>query len=173
MQTINLDYGDGLMPVELPNHATVVQYGKTYQDPPAVDPWDATRQALEKPLGMKPLRELVKAGDKVVISFPDRVKGGAHPEAHRRVAIPMIVEICQEAGVALENISLLCAVGLHRHNTLDELLWYLGKDIVDNFWPDRLLMHDAEDPNAIVNLGTDDMGNVVTCNKALVEADLA
>ncbi|MBC8449798.1 MAG: DUF2088 domain-containing protein [Chloroflexi bacterium] len=172
MPEILLDYGDGLMPVRVPDGATVVRYGETYVDPPEVDPWEATRQALENPLGMPPLRELAKPGDKVVIAFPDRVKGGAHPRAHRRVSIPLILEALQDAGVELDNITLLCAMGLHRKNTLEELYWYLGKNIVDAFWPDRLVMHDAEDPNGILDLGTDEMGNVVTCNRLAAEADL-
>jgi len=133
MQEVVLDYGDGMMPVSVPDHAVVVRYGQTFTDPPEVDPFEATRYALQNPLGMKPLRELAKAGDKVVIAFPDRVKGGAHPRAHRRVAIPLIGEILRGAGVAPEDIVLLCAVGLHRHNTYHELLWYLGKDIVNAF----------------------------------------
>jgi len=172
MQDVVLDYGDRVMPVTVPASAMVVRYGETFVDPPEVDPSEATRLALENPLGMKPLRELAKAGDKVVISFPDRVKGGAHPRAHRRVAIPIIVEILIEAGVDLEDIILLCANGLHRHSTHQELLWYLGKDIVNLFWPDRILMHDAANPVGIVNLGTDEMGNVVDCNRVLAESDL-
>lgn len=173
MQDVSLDYGDGLMTVQLPDDATVVRYGTTYEDPPEVNPWEATRQALANPVGMPPLRELAKPGDNVVIAFPDRVKGGTHSKAHRKVAIPLIIETLREAGVPLENITLLCAMGLHRHNTLSELYWYLGKEIVDAFWPDRLVMHDAEDPNGIVHLGKDEMGNVVTCNKLVAEADLS
>jgi hypothetical protein len=172
MQEVILDYGDSVMPVHVPSSATVVRYGVTFTDPPEVDPFEATRQALQSPLGMKPLRELAKAGDRVLIAFPDRVKGGAHPKAHRRVAIPIIVETLREAGVALEDIVLLCAVGLHRHNTYQELLWYLGKDILNAFWPDRLIMHDASDPAGIVDLGMDEMGNAVDCNRLLAESDL-
>jgi nickel-dependent lactate racemase len=168
-----LDYGDGLMPAQLPDNATVVRYGETYDDPPEVDPWEATREALENPVGMLPLRELVKPGYKVVVAFPDRVKGGEHPRAHRRVSIPMVVEALREAGVELNNVTLVCAVGLHRKNTLEELYGYLGKEIVDAFWPDRLVMHDAEDPNGILDLGTDEMGNTITCNRLVAEADLA
>lgn len=173
MQEVLLDYGDQSMPVQVPDSATVVRYGETYVDPPGVDPWQATRDALEKPLGMPPLRELVKPGDKVVVAFPDRVKGGAHPQAHRRVSIPLLLETLQDAGVQLNNITLLCAMGLHRKNTLEELYWYLGKDIVNAFWPDRLVMHDAEDPHGILDLGSDEMGNTVTCNRLIAEADLA
>ena len=172
MKEVILDYGDGVMPVELPDSAVVFRYGESYKDPPEVDPWEATRQALENPVGSPPLRELAKAGDKVVIAFPDRVKGGAHPAAHRKVCIPIIVEILQEAGVALEDITLVCAMGLHRKNNYEELLWYLGKDIVDAFWPDRIAMHDAADPAGIVEYGEDAMGNTITCNRLVAEADL-
>jgi hypothetical protein len=172
MQDVLLDYGDSQMNVQVPKGAKVVRYGETYQDPPEVDPNVATREALESPLGMPPLSELAKAGDKVVIAFPDRVKGGSHPNAHRRVSIPIIVEILQGSGVKLEDVTLLCAVGLHRHNTLAELYEYLGRDVVDAFLPDRIVMHDAEDPNRIIDFGEDDMGNSVTCNRLMAEADL-
>ena len=111
------------MPVELPDTACVVRYGQTYSDPPEVDSHEATGRALEKPLGFAPLRELGGANKRVVIGFPDRVKGGVHPNCHRRVAIPLIVEELLKGGTRLENITLLCCMGLHRKNTLEE---YIG-----------------------------------------------
>jgi nickel-dependent lactate racemase len=173
MQQVSLDYGDGKMEVELPDSATVVVPGVMYQDPPEVDPWESTRQALARPLGMPPLKELAGPGKRVVIAFPDKVKGGTHATSHRQVSIPLIVEELTRAGVERENISLVCAIGLHRKNPRSELYEYLGRDIVDAFWPDRLLMHDAEDPAGIVDLGTDEMGNVVQVNRRVAEADLA
>ena len=172
MKSVQLDYGDSFMTVDLPDTATVVEYGKTYTDPSGIDAREAVISALKHPHGMPPLRELGGPDKKVVIGFPDRVKGGAHPRAHRKVAIPLIVEELLKAGTKLENISLLCCIGLHRMNTLEEWYWYLGKDIVDQFWPDRLLNHDGDSPD-IVDLGTDDMGNVVQCNRLMAEADLA
>ncbi len=172
MKAVVLDYGDGVLPVELPDSAEVLRYGESYIDPPTADPWMATRWALENPFGSAPLRELAKAGDKVAIAFPDRVKGGAHAAAHRKVCIPIIVEILLASGVALEDITLVCAMGLHRKNNYEELRWYLGPEIVDSFWPDRIVMHDAADPSGIVELGTDEMGNVITCNRLMSEADL-
>jgi nickel-dependent lactate racemase len=171
MKNIHLDYGDTLLPVDLPDSAMVVEYGKTYTDPPGIDPAEAVRTALKNPLGFPPLRELGGADKKVVIGFPDRVKGGAHPNAHRRTAIPIIIEELLKCGTKLENISLVCCIGLHRMNTVEEWYWYLGKDIVDRFWPDRLFNHDAEAAD-LLDLGTDDMGNVVQCNRMMAEADL-
>jgi hypothetical protein len=107
----------------------------------------------------------------VVIGFPDRVKGGFRRDSHRRVAIPLIVEELLKSGTRIEDITLLCCMGLHRKNTLEEWCWYLGKEIVDRFWPGRLINHDAEAPD-LCDFGRDGMGNVVQCNRLMAEADL-
>lgn len=173
MKQVLVEYGDAKLPVEVPDHATVFTVGVDNQDPPEVDPFEATTQALANPLGMSPLSRLGKRGSKVVIAFPDRVKGGTHELAHRKVSIPLIVAELRRAGVLDRDIKLVCAMGLHRKNTKDELYSYLGRAIVDEFWPDRLVMHDAEDPDGIVEYGTDEMGNVVNVNRDVAEADLA
>lgn len=171
MKEILLDYGDTHMRVELPDTAVVVRYGETYTDPPEVDPFEFTHKALDNPSGFPPLRELGGPDKKVVIGFPDRVKGGFHHNSHRRMAIPIIVEELLKGGTQLENITLLCCMGLHRKNTLEEWYWYLGKEIVDRFWPNRLVNYDAEAPE-LCDFGTDKMGNVVQCNRLMAEADL-
>ena len=171
MQEVLLDYGDGKMRVELPDSATVFQLSKLDADPPSVDPAAAVRRALDKPLGLPPLKELGGPGKKVVIGFPDRVKGGAHAQSHRKTALPMIIADLVQAGTRVEDITLLCAVGLHRHNTYKEWCGYLGKELVDRFWPDRIVNHDAEAPD-LCDFGQDDMGNVVQVNRLLYDADL-
>ena len=171
MENVLLDYGDGKMSVELPDNATVVRYGQTYVDPPEADAHAAVQRALEKPLGFPPLRQMGGPTKKVVIGFPDRVKGGVHPNCHRKVAIPLIVQELLKGGTRIENITLLCCMGLHRKNTLEEWNWYLGRDIVDRFWPDRLVNHDVEAPD-LCDFGTDAMGNRVQCNRLMAEADV-
>ena len=171
MQTIELDHGTSRMAVELPDSAVVVRYGQTYTDPPSVDPLAATRDALDAPLGLPPLTELAGPGRTAVIVFPDRVKGGAHPLAHRRVAIPAIVDDLLRGGCRIEDVSLLCAQGLHRRNTHEEWLEYLGPEIVDRFWPERITNHDAEGDD-LLDLGQDKMGNVVQTHRAIAEADI-
>lgn len=171
MQEILLDYGDGKMPVQLPDTATVVRYGVTYNDPPAVDPVAATRRALEQPVGSPPLKALAGPGKKVVIGFPDRVKGGTQAQSHRKTSIPLILETLLSAGTRLEDITLVCATGLHRMNTVEEFRSYLGDQVVDQFLPGRLVNHDAESPD-LCDFGTDEIGNVVQCNRLFAEADL-
>lgn len=171
MKHVDLDYGTTKMSVELPDSAKVVRYGETYTDPLGVDPIAATRAALDAPLEMSPLKELAGPGKTAVIVFPDRVKGGAHKLAHRRVCIPMIVEDLIAGGCRLEDISLVCAQGLHRRNTYEEWLWYLGPEIVNQFWPDRIINHDAEGPH-LINLGEDVMGNPVQSNSIVTNCDI-
>lgn len=172
MQEVNLDYGDSAMSVQLPDTAIIVEYGKTYTDPGGVDPESAVRRAISNPHNFPPLRELGGAAKRVVIGFPDRVKGGGQKNSHRRVAIPIVIEELIKSGTKLENISLVCAVGLHRKNTLEEWYGYLGREITNNFWPDRLINHDADSAD-LHDFGVDDMGNVVQCNRDIADADLS
>jgi nickel-dependent lactate racemase len=171
---IELEYGDGTMEAALPDDAVVVDPGPHPNDPaPLADPLRATADALDAPLGIPPIGELIGPGSRVVIAFPDRVKGGTHDTAHRRVTIPLLLDRLAAAGVAEDDITLICAIGLHRKNTRDEMREYLGDAIVDRIPPERLVNHDPEDPDGIVSLGTTRHGDVVEVNRAVVEADLA
>lgn len=172
MQDVPLQYGDGEMTASLPDSATVVRYGQTYVDPPAVDPVEATRRALDEPLGMPPIEELVGPGDRVAIGFPDRVKGGTHDLAHRKVAIPMILDRLRTAGVRDEDITMICAIGLHRKNTEEEMRSYLPDVVFERLRPEQITNHDAADADNLVDLGTSAHGDVVTFNRTAAEADL-
>ena len=172
MRDVLLDYGQGKLRVEVPDSTVIVRYGETYTDPePLGEPADLTRKALDAPLGLPPLKDVAGPGRKAVIAFPDRVKGGGHAKAHRRVAVPMVIGDLLAGGCREEDISLLCAPGLHRHNTVEEWSGYLGADLVRRFWPDRILNHDAEGPD-LAELGTDAMGNVVQSNRRFMDADI-
>jgi len=173
MKSALIEYGDTKMEIEVPDSAMILTPDDLRQDPPSVDPYEATRRALENPLGMPPLRKLAAPGKKAIILCPDRVKGGAHKYSHRKVCIPLIVEQLTKGGVDKKDIKLMICSGLHRKNTKAELEWYLGKEIVNYFWPDRLTWHDAEDRDNIVNFGYDELGDVVEVNKEVVESDIA
>lgn len=170
---IHLEYGDGTLPIDVPDGTSVVRAGELYREPPALDdPVAATRQAIRNPLGSKPLHERVTASSRVVIGFPDRVKGGAHATAHRKVAIPILLDELARAGVRDENVTLVCGIGLHRKNTVEEFAGYLGADVVRRFGPDRLVNHDAEDPAGIVTVGATELGDHADFNRLAFEADL-
>ncbi|HKK92123.1 MAG TPA: lactate racemase domain-containing protein, partial [Longimicrobiales bacterium] len=170
---VDIEYGDGTLAIDVPDGTPLVAPGFAYAEPPGLDdPIDATRTALRRPLGSPPLRELAGPTDRVVIGFPDRVKGGAHATAHRKVAIPLILAELERAGVAERNVTLVCGMGLHRKNTREEFATYLGDDVLRRFGPTQLVNHDAEDPEGMVDLGISDLGDRVEVNRRAFEADL-
>lgn len=173
VKTVRIEYGDTFMDINVPEHAVVVSPGETYQEPqPLEDPIKVTSDAIKNPLGMSPISKLVGPGSKVVIGFPDRVKGGFQVNSHRRVTIPLLLEELKNVGVRERDIQLICAMGLHRKNLREEFNAYLGKDLVDKFWGERLINHDSEDPKGVLYLGETDDGDVVEFNKFAIEADL-
>jgi lactate racemase len=168
-----IEYGDGHVDVELPDDTRVISPDRTDHEPrPLEDPVAATRQALAEPLGTGPVRDLVGRGDTVTIAFPDRVKGGAHETAHRKVVLPLLLDELVAAGVRPEDTRLVCAIGLHRKNHRHELEDYLGREVLDRLPADNVVNHDAEDPDGMVDLGTSSLGDPVQVNRAVVDSDL-
>jgi lactate racemase len=175
---LSFEYGQGHMEAELPDDRTDVFIpGETVPDPPHIPEnqlEEETRKSILNPIGMDPISKLVKKGSKVTIVFPDRVKGGFQEYAHRKVSIPIIIDECLKAGVAKEDILLICSNGLHRKNTMNEIRSILGEKVFDEFWwSNQIVNHDSEDWDNLVDLGTDQDNNPVIMNKAVYESDLA
>ena len=175
MKMVKFEYGQGFMEARLPESAEVFIPGKTIPDPPCLeDPVEATRDSILNPIGMPPISELVGSGDRVVIVFPDRVKGGFQATSHRKVAIPIIIDECLKAGVRKQDIKLICSNGLHRKNTPQELRALLGDEVYYEFMPThQIVNHDSEDWTNLVDLGYDELGDRVIMNKEVFDADLA
>jgi hypothetical protein len=78
-----------------------------------------------------------------------------------------------QAGVAKQNIKLICSNGLHRKNTAEELKAILGPQIYHDFMPaHQIVNHDSEDWDNLVDLGRNELGDRVIMNRAVFEADL-
>lgn len=170
---VEFEYGDSTLSASLPDDAVVVRpETATHEPPPLPDPVSSTRAALASPLGSDPVRGLVSRGSTVTIAFPDRVKGGTQETAHRKVAMRLLLDELDAAGVRREDIRLVCAIGLHRKNRHEEFVDYLGREVVDAVPAANLVNHDAEDPEGMVDLGASALGDPVQMNRALVDSDL-
>ncbi|SDR48861.1 lactate racemase domain-containing protein [Pseudovibrio sp. Tun.PSC04-5.I4] len=174
MKTVQFEYGSGFMPAELPDSADIFIPGETVKDPAHLeDPIAATREAILNPIGMPPISQSVSRGSKITIVFPDRVKGGSHDTAHRRVSIPIVLEECLKAGVEKKDIALICSNGLHRKNTEQELLEILGPEVFNAYyWEGQVTNHDSEDWDNLVDLGRNEHGDKVVMNKTVYDSDL-
>lgn len=173
---VKFEYGKGFMEAELPESTDVFINGETVLDPPVLkNIHKETKKSILNPIGVRPIAEQVGLGSKVVIVFPDRVKGGFQKDSHRKVSIPIIIEECLKAGVAKKDIKLICSNGLHRKNKPEEIKSLLGEEIFNEFYPNgQIVNHDSEDQKNLVDLGYEEEFNSrVIMNKEVFDADLA
>ena len=71
MESVALPFGDGTVQVELPDRT---DYQSKSADPriaPAADEAKAVRAAVEQPLGLPRIGELVRPSSRVIIAFDD------------------------------------------------------------------------------------------------------
>ena len=114
-------------------------------------------------LGSAPLSSLVNPASNVVIAFTDTTRPS--PD---QVLVSLLRRELAEAGVPPHNITLLCATGLHRPITEEELLTKLGPE---NLQGVRVVNHDATNPGQLADLGTIN-GIPAIVNRLCAEADL-
>jgi len=131
---------------------------------PIRDLKSAIAATLAAPLESPPLRTLARSHDRVCIVFTDITR--ASPD---HLLVPALLAELASAGIPDHHITLLCGVGLHRPSTDEEKAIKLGREIVGRY---RVVDHDAEDPNAIVDLGKSEAGVPLTVNRLACEADL-
>ena len=170
MVEVTLPYGESSLRAELPDLARVVgQDGGQTELLPAPDQAAAVRQALEQPLGLPNVRELVRPSSRVLIAFDDPVIQSPGPV--RQLAIEFILAELAEAGVPEENVHLVCANALHRKWTDKELATLIGEELVRRFGP-RLTCHDAEDAENLTYFGTTEHGYDVEVHRLVADSDL-
>ena len=154
---IRLAYGKSGLTVNFPDNVDVIL-------PNFVagldDEASALRQALRNPLGAKSLHEIVTPEDDVVIVFPDRSR--PMPSS---IVLPAILS--ELSHLPTDKITLLNALGVHRPNTQEELTDMLGPDIVKNY---RVLQHNADDRDMLVNLGQTSFGHEIWINRIFLAA---
>jgi hypothetical protein len=125
------------------------------------------------PIGEQPIAEQVHAGSKVVIIFPDRVKGGYGEFSHRKVTSKIVVEECLKAGVEEKDILFLCSNGFTGRTPprRSRKSWAMRSTTVSK---GQILNHDSEDWDHLVDLGNEPkFGAKVVINKYVYDADLA
>jgi lactate racemase len=159
---VNLAYGQGHLPIELPeDRTTVIQPS---HNPGLANEKQAVQAALTSPVGAKPLRERIKKGDTVCIAFTDLTRATPNERL-----IPWLLEFLADVGVAREQILLLNQIGTHRPNTQGELERLLTAAVVRDY---RVINHEPENPAALTQFGTMRDGSPALINRHLAEADV-
>lgn len=131
---------------------------------PLLDVPAAIRFALDRPLGMPPLRTLAKPGNCVCIVFTDITR--TTPD---HLLVPALLRELEKAGVRDEDITLLCGIGMHRPSTQEENIAKLGAYIVSRY---RVIDNEPQNPSALIDLGVTPGGVPVMLHRSVVETDL-
>lgn len=157
---VDLAYGREGLKIELPEQVDILRprFIPGYEDEAA-----ALRDALRNPIGTKPLREMVKPGNTVVIVHTDITRATPNDRI-----MPVILEELHEAGIRREDITFLNGLGTHRPQTDQELRQLLGDVIVSNY---HCLQHNCNDDENLVSLGYTSRNHPVRINRTYLEAD--
>ena len=130
-------------------------------------------KAIDNPVGMEPLRALLKPGMKVTIAVDDvsLSEPVQQPPDCRQVVIELLLERLAEAGI--DDVEIVIAVCLHRHMHDWEVKEMLGKKIFNAYWhKKKLYNYDAEDKDGNIVLGYTDHGEIVEMHKRSATSDL-
>jgi len=162
--------GDDLLSVKLPAGTRVVSSKPPIPGLP--DREGAIRYALANPEGSDPLAARLRPGLKVTIAIDDvslPLPKMRRPDIRESV-LTVLLEMLATHGI--DDIQIVVATSFHRRITPSEMEWLVGRKIFRTFYPDRLLNHDAEAPNGMVELGRTAHGERVRLNRRATESDL-
>ena len=117
-------------------------------------------RALEEPIGAPKLREIVRAGEKVVIVTSDI----SRPLPSYELLPPLLDEL-YAGGVSPTDITLVFALGVHRRHTLEERRKLAG----ERAWAEIACIDG--DPGDCVQVGRTSRGTPVDIVRVVAEAD--
>ena len=156
---LEFGFGKGIQTVELPEDnlmgvltANTVEYDLTGED--------EVERALAEPIGAPKLEEVVKPGEKIAIVTSDITR----PCPTWQI-MPALLRHLYAAGVKREDITLVFALGSHRHHTQEEMQ-HLAGDLAYN----EITCVDSN-PDDCINLGVTKSGTPVDITRVVAEAD--
>jgi nickel-dependent lactate racemase len=156
---VRLQYGREGLDVEVPGTDVTVVEPRFVAGLP--DEAAAFREAVRRPIGARPLREVVSANDRVAVVIPDLTR----PLPSDRL-LPWLFE--ELAHVRAERFTIVNGTGSHRGNTPEELASMVGRDVLARY---RVVNHASHDPATMLPAGRSRDGEAVFLNREYVEAD--
>jgi lactate racemase len=156
---VELAYGRGRLPVELPDTAAVIVPEEL---PGLSDEHAAFVEAARDPIGTAPLRDLARPGDTVAIVIADITR----PSPSERLVPWILAELPH---IPRSDVVIVNGTGSHRANTREELVRMLGEEIVASV---RVVNHSAFDDATLTHLGRTSYGGEIWLNNDYLRADV-
>ena len=139
---IAFPFGHDYQQVDIPENSQVIQ-SKAF--PVSEDPFGLVRNAIQHPIGCKPLERIIGKNSTVVVIVSD----------HTRYVHNELILQGLEPYLPKTNTSILIGGGLHEPPTVTQVHEILGK-YAENYYP--VYLHDAKS-SPVTNLGTLSSGN--------------
>ncbi len=161
-KTLTIPYATASLRFQVPEKKLLGSFAPAAVTPLA-DPGGEIRRALRNPLESPPLGELARGKQSAVVVIDDSTR--AVPNA---LLLDGVIPELEAAGIALNQITVLAATGLHRPVTDEEFRHTLGR------WHGvvRAENHDAEAEDGLVELGVTSLGSRIRLNRTFAEAEL-
>ena len=158
---MKLDFGmgTGVQSVEVPEN-NLLGILRANAAPAPLSEEAEVRRALAEPTGAPRLAEIVRPGETVAIITSDLTR----PMPTAKV-MPALLDELYAAGVRKEDITLVFALGSHRHQTDEEKRMLAG----ERAWQEIRCVD--SDPDDCVHLGMTKAGTPVDITRAVAEAD--
>ncbi|MBQ8732157.1 MAG: nickel-dependent lactate racemase [Oscillospiraceae bacterium] len=164
MQVLQFPYGKTYQQITLPKKQLKgVLQSRLHGYDPGKTPEELVAEALRAPIGTPTLAELARGKQKVVLIASDHTR----PVPSKVIVPPMLEEI--RKGNPQAEITILIATGCHRGTTKEELVEKFGPELVER---ERIVIHDCDDKENLVSVGTLPSGGELVVNRLAVEADL-
>jgi len=158
---LSIPYGKDEVDFEVPEQNLLGVFSpKTI--PGADDESKAIRDALLNPIDSKPLSEIAKGKNRIVIISTDATR-----PTKDYLIVPLILNVLAQAGVGGERIKVIIGLGQHREMTEQEVEQKLGREVLDRV---AVMQHNPD--RNLVDLGTTRRGNRVLVNSEVARADL-
>lgn len=156
---LDFGYGNSVQTVTVPDKNLIANLTANPMQHPRAGV-DAVVYAIDHPIGSDRLSALVHPGQTVAIITSDI----SRPMPTWQV-LPSVLEELYRGGVKKEDITLVFALGSHRHHTEEEMRHLAGSAY------DEIRCVDS-DPNDCVHMGTTTRGTPVDITRAVAEADV-
>ncbi len=159
---IHVPYGRSSLVAHIPERFTV-DLIQSPQTPPAADPLEAVRAALDNLIGGVNWVDF-RGARSVAIAVNDKTR----PVPHHQL-LPPLLDHLAAIGIPDSAITFYIAVGTHPPMRPDEFPTILPSEILERY---RVVSHDSENDSLLIDLGQTSRGTPVWSNKAYVQSDL-
>ncbi len=156
----DIHYGQSHLRLQMDSQAAEWTVISPQSAAPLADARRWLRRTCESPIGSRPLREVVRPGDRVLIITSD----GTRPVPNRRL-LPWLL---RELGRQPEEVTVLLGNGSHRANTPEEIAAMFGADLAARL---QVVNHDAFDPRQQEEIGRTTEGHRAAVNRLYTQAD--